>query len=460
MDTIAAIATGSAPTAIGVIRVSGPETDAVVSRVFRPKCARPFSGLEPRRLFLGALTDRMGRTLDSGMAVRFPAPASYTGEDCAELHCHGSPAAMGEILSALFAAGARQARPGEFTRRAFLNGKLELTQAEAVIDLIDAQTPAAARNAAAQLDGALGRTVGQVYDELTALASQFYAVVDYPDEDIEDLDRAKLEDTLRRADGTLTRLLDTCGRGRVLRQGVPTAIVGLPNAGKSSLLNALAGYDRAIVTSVPGTTRDTVEESVLCGGVLLRLTDTAGIRETDDAVERLGVERSRSAAQRAELVLAVADGSAPLVPENEAVFALASRCPRWVLVWSKADLAPGPQPAKAWTPPPGLSAPAAEVAVSSVTGEGLDRLEDAVRALFPAGEAPAGQILTNARQSEAVSRARDAVRRALEALECGMTPDVILTDAEEAMNALGELTGRTAREDIVSDIFSRFCVGK
>lgn len=460
MDTIAAIATGSAPTAIGVIRVSGPETDAVVSRVFRPKCARPFSGLEPRRLFLGALTDRMGRTLDSGMAVRFPAPASYTGEDCAELHCHGSPAAMGEILSALFAAGARQARPGEFTRRAFLNGKLELTQAEAVIDLIDAQTPAAARNAAAQLDGALGRTVGQVYDELTALASQFYAVVDYPDEDIEDLDRAKLEDTLRRADGTLTRLLDTCGRGRVLRQGVPTAIVGLPNAGKSSLLNSLAGYDRAIVTSVPGTTRDTVEESVLCGGVLLRLTDTAGIRETDDAVERLGVERSRSAAQRAELVLAVADGSAPLAPENEAVFALAARCPRWVLVWSKADLAAEPQPVKAWTPPPGLSAPAAEVAVSSVTGEGLDRLENAVRALFPAGEAPAGQILTNARQSEAVSRARDAVHRALEALECGMTPDVILTDAEEAMNALGELTGRTAREDIVSDIFSRFCVGK
>ena len=460
MDTIAAIATGSAPTAIGVIRVSGPETDAVVSRVFRPKCAKPFSALEPRRLFLGALTDRAGRTLDSGMAVRFPAPASYTGEDCAELHCHGSPAAMGEILSALFAAGARQARPGEFTRRAFLNGKLELTQAEAVIDLIDAQTPAAARNAAAQLDGALARTVGQVYDELTALASQFYAVVDYPDEDIEDLDRTKLEDTLRRADDTLTRLLDTCGRGRVLRQGVPTAIVGLPNAGKSSLLNALAGYDRAIVTSVPGTTRDTVEESVLCGGVLLRLTDTAGIRETDDAVERLGVERSRSAAQRAELVLVVADGSAPLAPENEAVFALAARCPRWVLVWSKADLAAGPRPAKAWTSPPWLSAPAAEVAVSSVTGEGLDRLEDAVRALFPAGEAPAGQILTNARQSEAVSRARDAVRRALEALECGMTPDVILTDAEEAMNALGELTGRTAREDIVSDIFSRFCVGK
>ena len=460
MDTIAAIATGSAPTAIGVIRVSGPETDAVVSRVFRPKCARPFFRLEPRRLFLGALTDRMGRTLDSGMAVRFPGPASYTGEDCAELHCHGSPAAMGEILSALFAAGARQARPGEFTRRAFLNGKLELTQAEAVIDLIDAQTPAAARNAAAQLDGALGRTVGQVYDELTALASQFYAVVDYPDEDIEDLDRTKLEDTLRRADGTLTRLLDTCGRGRVLRQGVPTAIVGLPNAGKSSLLNALAGYDRAIVTSVPGTTRDTVEESVLCGGVLLRLTDTAGIRETDDAVERLGVERSRSAARRAELVLAVADGSAPLAPENGAVFALAARCPRWVLVWSKADLAAGPRPAKAWTSPPWLSAPAAEVAVSSVTGEGLDRLENAVRALFPAGEAPAGQILTNARQSEAVSRARDAVRRALEALECGMTPDVILTDAEEAMNALGELTGRTAREDIVSDIFSRFCVGK
>lgn len=456
MDTIAAIATGAAPTAIGVIRVSGPETDEIVGRVFRPRRAAPFSALEPRRLFLGALTDRSGRVLDSGMAVRFPGPASYTGENSAELHCHGSPAAMSEILSALFAAGARQAQPGEFTRRAFLNGKLDLTQAEAVIDLIDAETAAAAQNAAAQLDGALGRAISPVYDALTAVSSQFYAVVDYPDEDIEDLDRDKLDQTLRQADEALTRLLDTCGRGRVLKRGVSAAIVGLPNAGKSSLLNALAGYDRAIVTNVPGTTRDTVEESVLCGGVLLRLTDTAGLRETEDTVERLGVERSRDAAQKAELVLAVLDGSAPQSAETEAVLKLAAQCPRWIAVWSKADLAAPPDTA----PAPGLPAPAAVVSVSSVTGQGLDALADAVARLFPPNGAPAGEVLTNARQSEAVSRARDAVRRARAALEAGMTPDMVLSDAEEAMNALGELTGRTAREDIVSDIFSRFCVGK
>lgn len=461
MDTIAAIATGKVPTAIGVIRISGPETDAVLGRVFRPNCKKAFAALEPRRLFLGGLLDTQGRVLDSGMAVRFPGPASYTGEDSAELHCHGSPVAMGEILSALFAAGARQAKAGEFTKRAFLNGKLDLTQAEAVVDLIDAETPAAARNAAAQLGGALGRTVSAVYESLTALASQFYAVVDYPDEDIEDLKPGEIQTALRRADEALTRLLVTCGRGRLLKSGVRTAIVGRPNVGKSSLLNALAGYDRCLVTDIPGTTRDTVEESVLCGGVLLRLIDTAGIHETEDTVEKLGVERSKAALEAADLILAVVDGAEGPSPKDTAILDLASHCPHWIFVLTKRDLADnggGPQivqlPKGLHCPPDGL------VYLSSVTGDGLDTLEDIVADIFPADTGDTGELLTDPRQTDAVSRARDAVRRGLEALESGLTPDVILTDTEEAMNALGELTGRTAREDIVSAIFSRFCVGK
>ena len=456
MDVIAAIATGSAPTAIGVVRVSGPGCFALCGRVFRAANGGDFGAQEARRMVFGELLDRRGRVVDRGLAVRFPGPRSYTGEDSAEFHCHGSPVVLREVLEALFAAGARQAGAGEFTRRAFLNGRMDLTQAEAVVDLIDAETAAAARNAAAQLDGSLRRDFEAVYDRLLDLSSQFYAVVDYPDEDIEDLHPADIAAALREADRTLSRLLDTCGRGRVLKHGVRTAIVGRPNAGKSSLLNALAGYDRAIVTDIPGTTRDTVEESVLCGGVLLRLIDTAGLRETEDTVERLGVERARQAVETADLVLAVVDNSRPFTAEDAHVLELAGQCPHWILVWTKADL--NSDLHMAWYNT-GTS-PDASLMVSSVTGEGFADLEDVVADLFPEGDAPAGQVLTSPRQQEAVSRARDAVRRAAEALAGGLTPDAVLTDVEEALSALGELTGKTAREEIVSRIFQRFCVGK
>ena len=458
MDVIAAIATGTSPTAIGIVRLSGEGCFALCQRVFRAVNGRPFHAQEPRKMVFGDVLDTRGRCIDHGLAVRFPGPHSYTGEDSAEFHCHGSPVVLRELLTALFAAGARQAGPGEFTKRAFLNGRLDLTEAEAVVDLIDAETAAAARNAAAQLSGSLRRDFQAVTDSLLDIATRFYAVVDYPDEDIPDIHPEEVDQSLTAAGNALERLLATCGRGKVLKSGVATAIVGRPNAGKSSLLNALAGYERAIVTDIPGTTRDTVEDSVVCGGVRLRLMDTAGIHDTEDTVERLGVERSRQALERSDLALAVVDAAGGFTSEDAEILHLAARCPRWILVWNKEDLLPGATQLPHL--PEDLPAPAAVVCLSALTGAGLDALEGAVAALFPEGEVPDGSILTNERQEHAARRAAEAVERAREALAAGFTPDAILTDVEEALDALGELTGRTAREEIVSGIFSRFCVGK
>ena len=452
MEPIAAISTGNALSAIGILRISGEGCFDLCDRVFRPRNGRPFSRQNPREMVLGNLLDREGRTIDACLAVRFPGPRSYTGEDCAEFHCHGSPVVLDEGLRALFAAGARQAGRGEFTRRAFLSGNLDLTQAEAVIDLIEAETVQAARSAAGQLGGALREPVEAVRGSLLDITSQFCAVVDYPDEDIEDLGREEILRTLEQAERTLSELLAAAHRGQLLRQGVPTVILGRPNAGKSSLLNALLGYDRAIVTAVAGTTRDTVEEKAVVGGVLLRLIDTAGIRDAEDEVERIGVERSRQAAARAELALLVLDGSQPLAGEDRQALEAARLAPRRLVLRNKIDL---PQVLDSGSLEGERTLP-----LSARTGQGLDGLEAAVAELFPAGKTPPGRMLANARQAEAVSRALRFLRGAREALESGLTPDVVLTDAEGALNALGELTGRTLREDLTARIFERFCVGK
>ncbi len=453
-DTIAAISTGSALSAIGIIRLSGSDTISIIDKVFRPSCGKAMSSRANRQLVYGELLDPSGATIDLCLCTVSRGPGSYTGEDTAELQCHGSPTVLQEGLRALFAAGARQALPGEFTKRAFLNGRMDLTQAEAVIDLIHAETAEAAKNAAGQLGGAIVRKTDGIYDALKDISAHYHAVLDYPDEDIEDFLLESYSSTLASAERSLSALLSSFDRGRVMREGVPAVILGKPNAGKSSLLNALLGYERAIVTDIPGTTRDTITEKVRLGRVLLRLTDTAGLRETGDRVERIGVDRALAAADEAELALVLVD---PTDEENSlGVLESVQHIKHIILIFTKADIK---NMRGSIVSTKGLRADTL-ISLSSLTGDGIDVLTSAVEELYPAGEEAQGEILTNSRHADAVGRALESIRAAKEAMDFGLTPDAVLVEVEEAMAALGELSGKTVREDITSRIFERFCVGK
>ena len=455
-DVIAALSS-PAGGAVGVIRISGTDALAVAGQVFRPVSGLALADCPPRRLVLGDLVAG-GKVIDRPLAAAFPGDKTFTGEPMAELHCHGSAAVLEAALLALFRAGARQARPGEFTRRAFLNGKMDLFAAEAVADLVAARTPAAAANAVRQMGGKMSGELAALRAGLVGLCGHFLAVIDYPDEEIEDLPLDEIRAAVARTDDRLHELLATFERGRMLTEGVPCALIGRPNAGKSTLLNAMLGRERAIVTEIAGTTRDTIEETVRAGDLLLRLSDTAGLRETADPVEQIGVARAKEAAAVAAaggVVLALFDGSRTLADEDEQVLAACADAPRKLALVTKCDLPPVCD----------LSVLRGHfdrvLPVSARTGEGMDGLYAALNDLLLGEALPAdGGLITNVRQAGALTEAASCTGRARAALALGITPDAVLADLEGAIAALGELDGSTVRDDIIDHIFANFCVGK
>ncbi len=427
--------------AIAVVRLSGTGAKKLLYTVFTGRGA-------PREMAYGRIVNEAGEPLDQAMAAFFPAPRSYTGEDMAELYLHGGQTTVRRVL-ALLGRHARGARPGEFTERAFLNGKLDLAQAEAVMDLINAGAERSANSALAQLTGRLSERIAALEAQLLDALSGLEAAIDYPEE-LEDDVTSALPGVLAAAEAELAALIGAGLSGRVLREGARVALIGRPNAGKSSLLNALAGAERAIVTQFAGTTRDVLEEAVSMDGIPVTLFDTAGIRAADDPVERIGVERARRAAERADLLLLCFDAAAPLSEEDEALLAETAGRSR-LAVCCKGDL-PALWEAEALSPY-GIEA----LAVSAETGEGLAALRRAIAAsIAPAAESA---LVTNARHIEALQRAAASVSDA-EKSAGGTEPELVATDLREALAALGQITGREASADLIERIFSKFCVGK
>ena len=448
-DTIAAIATGAQVAAIGIIRLSGPESIPLMDRLFKPMNGRPMSLAKDRTLVYGRLYNAAGELLDVCLCTISRGPGSYTGEDTAELQCHGSPVVLRAVLDELFKLGARHARPGEFTKRAFLNGRMELTAAEAVADLIDAESIDYAKNAAGQLSGAVSRRIDGIYSALTDISSHYHAVLDYPDEDIEDFRLESYREHLGDALGQLRQLLASFGRGKLMRAGIPAAIVGRPNAGKSSLLNALLGAEAAIVTDVPGTTRDVLTGHLELGGVDCEISDTAGLRDTADPVEQIGVRRAEEALTQADVVLAVVDASREFTPEDARLLEIAPR--RTLCLLNKTDLT---QKVDADFISGEYNIPVLQV--SAVTGAGLDQVKQALLQRINPGEAP----IVAQRHLEAMARALQAAEDALSALDAGFPADVCGVDLARCGDALSEITGENARESVIDRVFRDFCVGK
>jgi tRNA modification GTPase len=455
-DTIAAIATAQGAGGVGIVRVSGPLTARIAAMAFERTCAA--DDWISHRLYHGAIVDADGAVLDEGLAVLMRAPRSYTGEDVLELHGHGSPIVLRRILSRVLRCGARLAEPGEFTKRAFLNGRIDLTQAEAVIDMVRARTEAGATLAMEQLGGNLSAALAALRDRLIHLKALLEVQIDFSEEDFT-VEAGELHALVDECSMAISELLETYRRGRIMRDGLRVTIIGKPNVGKSSLLNALLGEERAIVTTIAGTTRDTIEEAADFDGVAVVLADTAGLRAADhaDPVERIGMERTASKIEEADIVLAVLDISQPFDDQDRAVVRTNNTSPR-IIVLNKADL------------PVATSAQDLDmlrddrpmVAVSAKFGDGLHELRRAVVAAA-VGDAPAeakGPVLTNMRHVDALKKVADSLRLAQESISASRAADLVAVDVQDAIDHIGTVTGAITSEDVLDRVFSEFCIGK
>lgn len=453
-DTIAAIATPIGEGGLAVIRISGRQAFDVADRCFKPagKNASSLSSAHTHTIHFGHIA-RNGENVDEVLAAVMRAPRTFTREDIVEITCHGGILPAKLVLDAILESGARLAQPGEFTRRAFLNGRIDLAQAEAVADVIHSRTELALRAANEQLAGKLSHRINELRDEMVRTLAHVEAHIDFPDEDIAPDTKEQLLGRLERGAQFMEELLRTAGEGQILRRGVRAAIIGRPNAGKSSLLNQLLGHDRAIVSAIPGTTRDTIEETANVRGLPVVFIDTAGLREAQDEIEIEGIRRSRRTLESAELILHVLDNSEPLTEADQRYLEEFSGM-KQILVRNKMDL-----PAQLEL---SEDLNRAAVSVCCLSGKGIEDLKDAIRQLIWAGEIRSEmlQVMINSRHQDALRRAREATRRTIQALGAGETLELAAMDLRIAVNAIGEIVGKTTTEDLLDMIFSQFCIGK
>lgn len=462
-DTVAAVSTPRGKGGVALLRISGENALAVAEKVFFPRSGRHLSEISVGKMVHGDIRMPFSQTeeaeIDDGMAVYFRAPYSFTGEDTVEITCHGGVLVTETVLSAVFAAGARPAEAGEFTRRAFVNGKLALSEAEALGTLLEAKTDAQLRLSRSGMGGRLSARTESLSARLRHVLASVYARIDYPDEDLADLSDGEMRALLCEIRKDTASLADTYRTGRAAMEGIDTVICGPANAGKSSMYNALVGREAAIVTEIAGTTRDMLSETVALGRVTLRLTDTAGLRETEDRVEQIGIDRARQAMEGAELILAVVDASNAPDAEAEALLSeLSARKESTVVLLNKSDIGT----ADAWKP---LTAPfhsVLEISLREDPDAAVARLRACVEELFTDGSIDLSRdaVVANARQHGALLSACECLDRAIEAIGAGLTADLYCLDAEEALAAFGALDGKEVGEAIVAEIFSKFCVGK
>ncbi len=454
MSTVAAISTPHAVGGISVIRISGENAFSVMEKIFRPvSCNEKVSEMKGYTCAYGKICDGEN-VIDDGVLTVFRAPRSYTGEDVAEISCHGGIFVTEQILRLIFSNGVRPAEAGEFTKRAFLNGKMSLTQAEGVMDIISANGKAELRCASALKEGSLFRRIKKVSDSILKLLGSLAAWVDYPEDDIPAVTDEEIFETLEAAVKDLDMLLSSYDSGRIMRKGIDTVIAGKPNVGKSTLMNLLSGCERSIVTDIAGTTRDIVEESVRCGDIVLRLSDTAGIRSTDDKVETIGVDIAKKKLETAELILAVFDLGSEISEEDISV-AESCKGKNAVAVLNKSDLEKKFDFSR-------ISENFKEsVILSAGNGDGAEKLSEAVGRIYALGEiVPDAGVIVNERQRSCVEKAKDAFFEAINVLRSGATLDAVNILIDDGENSLLELTGERASEAVVNEVFSKFCVGK